>query len=207
MKQSTVLKKIKDQKTALRYFVRSNLFKGSNVDFNPTTYLGHSYNWYELTKLIDGIVVLNNYRYSPSTGKHVNKVWRVLRLLGIKFIELEAPAGLQDLNIAKQHALTKYSAELVRAKYARIKCKSWEMRRAERNLKTLKRLGITFSKQAIAMAVNESENVRARELKFKREERARKKALKIEQMLKAVADHAAENKLTIADGGTEIKFN
>lgn len=85
----------------MKYFKRSNMYKASNVSFDPTTMQAHSYNWWLFVDKIDGKVVFNSYGYSHSTRKHQSKVRALLRSLNINIdLEIKAPSGLDDLNDA-----------------------------------------------------------------------------------------------------------
>lgn len=81
----------------MKYYPRLNLYKAANLTFNPDTGNGTSYNWYLITKFFGNTLVLNSYRYSVTTAKHVCKLRSLFIELGLKFIEIEAPRGLQDL--------------------------------------------------------------------------------------------------------------
>ncbi len=67
----------------MKYFKTQNLYKASNVAFNPSTVSAHSYGWWEFVKIIQGKVVFNAFRYSNSTAKHQYKVRSVMNELGI----------------------------------------------------------------------------------------------------------------------------
>lgn len=85
----------------MKYYQKANLYKASNVTFNPSTCEAYSYGWWRFVERISGQLVFNRYRYSNSTCKHQLKVWRLLRTLGLTIdIEIEAPQGLQDLGSA-----------------------------------------------------------------------------------------------------------
>ena len=91
-------------KPAIKYFKRLNVFKASNVTFDPTTIEATSYDWWSFVKVINGKVVFNNYTYSSSTSKHQHKVSSLMRQLGIKIdMEIASPNGLQSLNSAIEH--------------------------------------------------------------------------------------------------------
>ncbi len=129
---------------ALRFKVRSQVFTYSkNLVFNPLTEIAHSYDWYEISKRINGRLVLNNYRYSSTTGKHVAKLRMLFSQLGLKYIELSAPRGLQNLENAKEKMLELYAAATVANKYARIKTKE------PKHLKTLESLGIKYTAKEV----------------------------------------------------------
>jgi hypothetical protein len=109
----------------LRFLKRRKVFVNykESCDFDPLTGLGHSYRWYELTRVIKGKLVLNTYGYSNQTRKHVNQVDKLFQTLGLRFIEIEAPQGLQNAEAAVAHAKQSYADAIIREKYARIKSK------------------------------------------------------------------------------------
>lgn len=82
-------------KSELRFKPRLGVWKNStgSLVFNPKTGLGHSYNWYEITKRVKGELILNNYRYSVTTASHVRALRSLLAELGIRFREETAPSG------------------------------------------------------------------------------------------------------------------
>lgn len=83
---------------SLKFYKRLNLYKASNVTFNPVTKEAFSYNWWKFTKVIEGKLVFNSYSYSPSTCKHQYKVKDVLRHLNLAVsCDIEAPDGLDKL--------------------------------------------------------------------------------------------------------------
>lgn len=87
----------------MKYYKRLKLYKTSNCVFNPETMHATSYKWYDLLKMINGKVVLNTYRYSVSTGKHIRDVRGMLYKLNIPYETIEAPRGLQNLEVAKTY--------------------------------------------------------------------------------------------------------
>ena len=58
----------------MKFSNKRQQFEGSNVSFNPSTMIAKSYDWWVFVAVINGKVVFNNSRYSPSTGKHQSKV-------------------------------------------------------------------------------------------------------------------------------------
>ena len=58
----------------MKFSNKRQQFEGSNVSFNPSTMVAKSYNWWVFVAVINGKIVFNNSRYSPSTGKHQSKV-------------------------------------------------------------------------------------------------------------------------------------
>jgi hypothetical protein len=63
----------------MKFSNKRQQFEGSNVSFNPNTMIAKSYNWWVFVAEINGKVVFNNSRYSPSTGKHQSKVRAMMR--------------------------------------------------------------------------------------------------------------------------------
>lgn len=83
----------------MKYFKRLKLYKANNVTFDPTTTEAYSYRWWCFVKVINGKVIFNNYYYSPSTCKHQNKVWHLLRALNIKIdCTAKFPNGISPVN-------------------------------------------------------------------------------------------------------------
>jgi hypothetical protein len=115
-----------DRKFSIPYKVRSNLFSSStgHVTFNPSDMRGYSYQWYCLTKRIGGVQVLNNYGYSSTTNKHIWAMRRLFRQLGITWMELSAPQGLQDLNLALGYHVRQLAKIIVANRYARSNIQS-----------------------------------------------------------------------------------
>ena len=107
--------------STLKYFPRLNLYKASNVTFDPATCRGYSYKWYRLVDKIGNTVVLNTYGYSYTTIRHIYKVRRVLEDLRIQYVEIEAPRGLQDLEQAMRHYTFKNQELLERVNNPRTK--------------------------------------------------------------------------------------
>ena len=113
------LKKLLKPNFSIPYFPRLNLFKRANLTFDPVTGLGHSYQWYEICKVINGKMVLNTYRYSVTTSKHVSLLRYLFDQLGIDYVSIEAPRGLQNLDIARSHMIDEIATLKVQLQYAR----------------------------------------------------------------------------------------
>jgi hypothetical protein len=76
---------------------RSNIYKATNVTFNPKTLDAHSYSWWRFVAKVEGKVIFNDYRYSVTTAKHQSKVRHLLESLGIKVdIYLQLPKGIDS---------------------------------------------------------------------------------------------------------------
>lgn len=74
----------------MKYMKRAGVYKASNVTFNPETFNAYSYTWWRFVAKVDGVIIFNNHRYSPSTGKHQHKVRSLLIDLGVK-VDITAP--------------------------------------------------------------------------------------------------------------------
>lgn len=82
----------------LFYFPRADIWKASNVSWNPKTEIALSYNWWIFVARIGGKLVFNSYSYSSSTARHQSKMRNFLRDQGIKIdLFIHAPDGLQKL--------------------------------------------------------------------------------------------------------------
>lgn len=93
----------------MKFYKRLDLYKASNVTFNPVTKEAFSFQWWKFTKVIDNKLVFNSYSYSSSTCKHQYKVRDVLRHLNLTVsCNIEAPDGLDRLDTA----LTLHKAKL-----------------------------------------------------------------------------------------------
>lgn len=151
--------------TDLQYRTRRNYFTNykDSCGFNPETCEAHSYRWYSLAKKIKGIQILNDYRYSNQTSKHISKVCDVFSKLKIKYVSLEAPRGLQDLDAALKHAVYRLAKEIVANKYARNKT-NYHIKAVEQELALLKKLGKRTSKKAIKNAIANAEVYRREKL-------------------------------------------
>ena len=81
----------------MKLFKRANMYKASNVSFNPETCEARSYEWWAFTKMVNGVLVFNDHGYSNSTRKHQSKVRTLLRELGHEIgLTVDAPCGLQS---------------------------------------------------------------------------------------------------------------
>lgn len=98
----------------MKHFKRANIYKASNVTFDPETKQAYSHDWWRFVDVINGKVFFNTYFYSQSTSGHQSKVRSLLRSLGIKIDHfIEAPCGLQDsdlYNKVKKHYQGKIDA-------------------------------------------------------------------------------------------------
>lgn len=170
--------------SGLIYRKTLNKFTNSNgsCEFFPERMYAHSYRWYDLVKVIKGKVVLNTYNYSQSTNRHIGSVSMILKDLGIKYITVDAPRGLQNLDAALRHALECEATSTVKIKYSRegkIKS-SWEKRQAKelsQDLKVLASLGYKATKKMRTKALQDAENDRKDRLERQKANRLIKKKI------------------------------
>lgn len=82
----------------MKHFVRSNMYKASNVTFDPKTKTAISYGWWHFVRVIRGKVVFNAHPYSITTQGHQIKVRSLMRKLRIKVdVEVSFPSSLKDV--------------------------------------------------------------------------------------------------------------
>lgn len=91
----------------MKYYSRLNMYKASNLTFDPATGEGRSYEWYSIARNFDGVLVLNTYAYSNTTARHVSKLRGLFHSLGLVYSEIEAPLGLQNLEAAKKLVISR----------------------------------------------------------------------------------------------------
>lgn len=169
--------------SGLTYKVKANYFENARntCGFSPESMTGHSYGWYRLVDKIKGQVVLNDFRYSSQTSIHISRVSAVMDDLGIKYICLEAPRGLQNLNAALAHEMAKQATAIVREKYARNKypqgLKS-TLKDSEKRVKILASLGVKATKAMRAKASQDAENSRLATNERARKQSALNRAMK-----------------------------
>jgi hypothetical protein len=87
-----------------------NLYKAANVTFDSHTMEAYSYAWWRFTKVIDGLLVFNEYRYSATTSKHQFKVKTLMRELGIEI----------DLYVKTKVSLDRQTIEELKAETIKI---------------------------------------------------------------------------------------
>lgn len=80
----------------MKFMKRAQIYKGTNVTFNPKTLNAHSYDWWRFVAVVDGLIIFNDYRYSVTTAKHQRKVSSLMSELGIKAdITMPLPRGIR----------------------------------------------------------------------------------------------------------------
>jgi hypothetical protein len=159
-------KKRAESATGLRvpYRPRLGIFKtDARLTFDPNTLDGRSYSWYLISKKIKGHLVLNTYAYSMVTSGHSNSLRGLFKQLGLKFVEIEAPQGLQCLDIAAKRHAELYAKAVVENKYARVKSPA-RVRFELARLKRVKSLGGKISAKEIKAAIAYAETERSERL-------------------------------------------
>jgi hypothetical protein len=127
---------------SVEYRPRLKIFKDRNVDFDPVSQLGHSYHWYLITKSIKGKLVLNSYHYSSQTTGHYYALRNLFKDLKLKYVTIEAPSGLQDLDSSVNHYLYQIGKETVAMKHSRNpKPYKARIRSLNKELRLAKQLG------------------------------------------------------------------
>ena len=82
----------------MKYFNKLDLYKASNVVFNPVLIQAHSYGWWCFVLKIDNRVIFNDYNYSNTTLRHQSKVRLLMKQLGVDIdIVISCPGGLGNL--------------------------------------------------------------------------------------------------------------
>lgn len=177
--------------TDLKYQTRLNYFTNykDSCGFNPETCEAHSYRWYSLARRIKGVQVLNSYRYSNQTSKHISKMRDVFSKLKIKYVELDAPRGLQDLDSALTFVANSLATAIVAHKYARIKY-TYQINNFTAQAAILKKFGKRLTKKLLKKAIADAECYRRSRLERQKEQRDYLKKL---NSLEIVVD--AKNKL------------
>lgn len=67
----------------MKFMKKSQTWKGSGVEFNPSSFAGTSYDWWHFVALVNGKVIFNAYSYSQTTCKHQGKMRTLLSSLNI----------------------------------------------------------------------------------------------------------------------------
>lgn len=84
-------------RSTMKFMKRAEIYKASNVTFNPDTCKAYSYNWWRFVDIVNGKVIFNNITYSQSTCKHQSKVRSLLSELGVNIdFTIQSRSGLQS---------------------------------------------------------------------------------------------------------------
>jgi hypothetical protein len=127
---------------------KKGMYKASNFTFDLDTLESKSHAWYTISKRIGPHVILNRYNYSTTTCRHVNKTRAILEQLGIKYIEIECPSGLQS-EIALENATDHYYRLCIDLEELLFKPRTREAKNAERVLLVKKYESIRLKIKAI----------------------------------------------------------
>jgi hypothetical protein len=93
---------------SLKYVKKRNSYERQNLKFDLNTEIGKSYDWYQIAKKIGGVMYVNTFSYSRTTTRHYSEILHLLRQLGYENIHtIEAPQGLNNVNITKAHYIFK----------------------------------------------------------------------------------------------------
>lgn len=152
----------------MKYMKRAEIYKASNVTFNPQSKRAYSYSWWRFVDVINGSVVFNSYRYSPSTGKHQSKVRSLMAQLNIEIDHfVECPKGLQNCYWAESsldlylHRILELEAAMAKkgSRKAKNREREEQIARLRARMSLVSNLGkISKSKQReIELAVREHE--------------------------------------------------
>lgn len=165
---------------SLKYKVRSHEFSNSrNLHVDADTLEGRSYRWYSISRVLKGTLYLNTYAYSSTTSGHVGTLRRLFRELGLKFETLEAPQGLQNLDVSMRYYQRVLAELIVKNKYAR---KPVSTKYLESKIKVLRELGIKTGRNWLKPALETAELKRRSKLdatKARKKHQLDLKAIKI----------------------------
>ncbi len=168
----------------------------------------HSYEWYDLGKIIRGTYVVNSYRYSCETGGHYYSLIKTLKILGVRFVELEAPKGLQDLESGRTLQLERIAEATISIKYGQKESSKWRLRNikdAEKELAKLSQFGIKTTQKMKADAIEAAEKSREIRLVEAKQDRERSFVRCFERAmrsndLKEIVKYVAQDKKRVARG-------
>jgi len=149
--------KAKGEKTRVDWRARSRQFRNStgSLCFDPVTGKGHSYDWYCISQVIKGELYLNTYSYSSTTRRQVSQLHSLFRQLKVKYREIEAPLGLQNLEAIKSHALSEFGKLTVENTYAISQGTN-----ALYHIERAREIGLTFTRKELKAAAEAAELAR-----------------------------------------------
>ena len=177
--------------TSIKFYPKLKIYKNStgNVTFDPATITADSYNWWTFVKVIKGKVVFNNYYYSSSTSAHQSLVKDVMKELGIKVdVYVNQSGSLGHAPEVKFLYERLFKGQIHNANpKTRNKYSKQDFDEIKAQIKKVKALGATFSKneqKAFKFELEQSEVRRLERLKVEREENK----VKREESKKAIKD-------------------
>jgi len=164
---------------SMRYVIRDNEFKSSNLHFEANSLKAYSYGWWCFFRQIDDEFYFNNYGYSNSTCKHQRKMWSLLRDLGFSFHVLY---DHETLCVSTKHTylvkLYKHTMNLQRTINAKGTRKTTNARRRKyiesykQEIEKFKQLGFTVNYSQIHREFRNIQNAYKRKLERQAEKRA-----------------------------------
>ena len=63
----------------MKYVKKRQRYESGRFAYNPLTRHCTSYDWWDISRVIGGTLVVNVHSYSPTTAHHVGKAWRALK--------------------------------------------------------------------------------------------------------------------------------
>lgn len=195
------------------YRPRSGAFYNGRMGFDPATGRAHSYDWYTLGQVMGKQYVVNSYRYSQQTNNHFYALCSTLKMLGVKYIEIEAPKGLQDLESSQTLYCQRIAEATIAIKYGSKKCEPWRKRTIRENQKMLYVLsdfGVKTPPSLLASFITRAENNRTDRLTYVQKQRDSvilSKYLQAmrENDLKGIVKFHTLNKKRVERGLSELK--
>lgn len=99
----------------LKFHKKLGVYKNStgSFEYNPSTQEAFSYEWWQLLRNMDGVLVLNTFRYSNSTAKHISNLEDLLGYEG--YISVPFAYNLQYAS--KEELLKTYESRIVELQY------------------------------------------------------------------------------------------
>jgi hypothetical protein len=132
-------------KRKMKKLKSKNIYKASNVTFDADKVSAHSYVWWEFVKVIQGQVVFNCYKYSPTTQRHQRKVEGLMNDLGINIdLVVNVKQSLSDFETLK--SVIKRSLETYQ-KQADDLAKKKKENSIKNSVKRLNKLGLYSEQQ------------------------------------------------------------
>lgn len=80
----------------MHYVKKRQRFENHNrtLSYDPLTKTSWSYGWYRISHKIEGILLMNTFPYSRTTGRHIRKIMNRLDSVCVNYIEVHAPQGI-----------------------------------------------------------------------------------------------------------------
>jgi len=148
-KRPAKAKSVAEKSSGLKYMVRADEYKSSNVYYSVPGEFAVSYGWWRFVSRINGVLIFNTLRYSPSTGKHQSKVMSLLDSLGLEYYRVETRLSLSEGTVALESCIKNLeddNTEMQKAIDKKGNRKTTNIRRAKKielnktEIKTLKKI-------------------------------------------------------------------